>query len=99
MLVPIENPELLFLMHQVNPLPVIYWNAAANGYYGDVPNEDRSEAAVRLLLSVEHDAFVWTLRAPMLRRLHEAFASHLIGSGFNGYRVRLLVRKPAPAHP
>jgi hypothetical protein len=98
-LVVIENSELLFLMHRVNPLPVIDWNAAANSYYGDVPNEDRSEAAMRLLLSVEHDAFVWTLRAPMLRRLHDAFASHLISSGPNGYRARLLVRKPAPAQP
>jgi hypothetical protein len=98
-LVVIENSELLFLMHRVNPLPVIDWNAAANSYYGDVPNEDRSEAAMRLLLSVEHDAFVWTLRAPMLRRFLEAFAPHPVGSGRNGYRVPLMVRRPARAHP
>jgi hypothetical protein len=98
-LVLIENPELLTLMHQVNPLPVIYWNATTYSYYGDVPNEDRLEAAMRLLLSVEPDAFVWALRAPMPRRLHEEFAPHLIGSGPNGYRARLLVRRPAPAHP
>jgi hypothetical protein len=95
----VENSELFFLMHKVNPLPVIYWNATAYSYYGDVPNEDRLEAAMRLLLTVEPDAFAWTLRAPMPRRLHEAFAFHSVGSGRNGYQITLMVRKPAPAHP
>ena len=95
----IGNSELLFLMHQVNPLPVIYWNAAAYSYYGDVVNEDRSEAAMRLLLSVEPDAFVWTQRAPMPQRLRESFARHRLGSGRDGYQVTLMVRRPAPALP
>jgi hypothetical protein len=60
---------------------------------------DRLEAAMRLLLSVEPDAFVWTLRAPMPRRLREAFAFHPVGSRRNGYRIPLMVRRPAPAHP
>ena len=87
------------LEHQVNPLPVIYRNAVANSYYEDVPIEDRLEAGMRLLLSVEPDAFIRTLRAPMLRRLREAFAPHLIGSGPNCDRVSLLARRPARAHP
>jgi hypothetical protein len=93
------HSELLFLMQRVNPLPVIYWNAAAYSYYGDVPNEDPSEAAMRLLLSVEPDAFVWTQRAPMPPSIHEAYALHPIGSGGGGYRIRLMVRRPNPAHP
>lgn len=105
-LVVIENSELLFLMHQVNPLPVIYWNAAAYSYYGDAPNEGSSEAAMRMLLSVEPDAFVWTRRVPMPRQLREAFAPQLVGTernmvgrGHNGYRIQLMTRKPSPAHP
>jgi hypothetical protein len=78
---------------------VIYWNAAVYSYYEGAPKRDALEATMRLLLSVEHDAFGWTLRGPMPRRLHEAFAPHLIGSGSNRYRVRLLVRRPAPTHP
>jgi hypothetical protein len=54
---------------------------------------------MQLLFSVEPDAFVWTLRAPMPRRLREAFAFHQVGSGRNGYRITLMIRKPARAHP
>ena len=88
-------------MHRVSPLPVIYWNAAAYSYYGDVPNEDSSEAAMRLLLSVDPDAFVWVTRqSPMPRRLREEFDLQLIaGSGPDGYWIPLMVRRPAPAHP
>jgi len=98
-LVVIENSELLFLMHQVNPLPVIYWNAAAYSYYGDAPHEGSSEAAMRMLLSVEPDAFVWTRRVPMPSHLREAFAPQLVGTGRNGYGIQLMTRKPGPAHP
>jgi hypothetical protein len=94
----IDHSELLFLMRQKNPLPVIYWNSAAYSYYGDTANEDTSEAAMRLLLSVEPDALVWKQGVPMPQRLREAFAPHLVGSGSNGYRILLMVRKPAPAH-
>ena len=86
-------------MHRVNPLPVIYWNAAAYSYYGGASKRDASEATMRLLLSVEHDAFGWTLRGPMPRRLHEAFAPHLVGSWRNGYQITLMVRRPIRAHP
>ena len=59
---------------------------------GEPINDDRSLAAMRLLLSVESDAFVWTLRAPMPSRLREAFAFHPVGSGRNGYRITLMIQ-------
>jgi hypothetical protein len=95
----IGHSELLFLMHRVNPLPVIYWNAAAYSYYGDVHNEQPSEAAMRMLLSVDPDTFVWTQRAPMPRHLREIFVPHLVGSKRDGYQIPLMVRRPALAHP
>ena len=95
----IKHAELLFLMHRVNPLPVTYWNSAAYSYFGDAPNEGFLEAAMRLLLSVEPEASVWTLRTPMLRGLREEFTPHLVGSESNGYSILLMVRRPAPAHP
>jgi hypothetical protein len=95
----IEHSELLFLMRRVSPLPVIYWNSAAYSFYGDAPNEDTSEAAMRLLLSVEPETFIWTLRVPMPRGLREAFTPHWVGSKRGGYRILLMARRPATAHP
>jgi hypothetical protein len=95
----IGNSELLYLMRRVNPLPVIYWNAAAYCYYGDVPNEDRSEAAMRMLLSVEPDAFVWTRRAPMPHRLREAFTRHRVGKGRDTYQITQMALKLVRALP
>jgi hypothetical protein len=95
----IDNSQLLYLMRRVNPLPVIYWNETAYSYYGGVPNEDGSEAAMRMLLSVEPDAFIWTQRAPMPDRLREIFNRYLVGSGRDTYQNSLMVRKPEPMLP
>ena len=87
--------ELLFLMRYENPLPIVYWNYAAYGYYGDVQNESFGNAAARVLLSVDPDAFIWTTKIPLPSFLHRDFEMTLLGREDGSYRVPLATRRPA----
>jgi hypothetical protein len=85
------SSELLFLLRRTNPLPFIYWNAAAHSRYRIAPEETSAEAAARALRSVDPDAIFWRGEPPP-GVIPEGYTPVWIASPSGRYRVRMFVR-------
>jgi hypothetical protein len=85
--------ELLFLMRQPNPLPLIYWNQPAYSFYGDAHAESHQDAFARILQRVEPDLLVYSSRFPLRPDLEAGFRRKVVRSKNGRYRVPLYVRR------
>jgi hypothetical protein len=82
----LDSSELLFLMRARNPLPMIYWNAAAWSHYRLDAQESFAEAADRLVRTVDPDVLIY-------QRPFEHFRASTIASRNGSYEVVVQVRK------
>ncbi len=85
------SSELLFLLRWTNPLPFIYWNAAAHGRYRLGPTESSAAAAARAVRSVDPDAVFWRGEPPP-GLIPEGYTPVWTASSNGRYRVRMFVR-------
>jgi hypothetical protein len=85
--------EQLFLTGMKNPLPIVFWNAAAYAYFRRSPEEDRASALARLIASVEPDIIVCDRGAPLGLQLPPSFEYLKTESTASGYGVDLFRHK------
>jgi hypothetical protein len=85
------SSELLFLLRWTNPLPAIYWNAAAHSRYRQAPDESSAQTAARTVRSVDPDAIFWRGEPPP-GVIPEGYTREWIESSSGRYRVRFFVR-------
>jgi hypothetical protein len=91
-LVLLGASELLFLMRYVNPIPLVYFNAAPYHFYAKPGQETLAEARVRVLLEAEPDAFILDRRVRPTEAPLDRFTLTLIRSGTGSYEINLYSR-------